>query len=265
MKERVMKLQRTVRGTVLATVLVMGMSLFSVTSVLAGEIPVDSDQGRVVQIAIPNENGELQYYTGEKAQKLYDEIQKQTEDKLQQKIDILPETAKISLSKEDTVAPMGMFTYKYRFVKTSSGTVYGKKERITNYLKNQTSVSQSMSISAYTQKTWSINTTLTGKYKDTFSAAAGAGWQNTSTLSMELNINVPSKRRVWLEFQPRYNYVRGEVQKYYVTRGPKKVTVIQERKPVYSKSPKTINVTLGRKRSKGPDGIYTWKEDRRYQ
>ena len=98
MKERVMKLQRAVRGTVLATVLVMGMSLFSVTSVLAGEIPVDSDQGRVVQIAIPNENGELQYYTGEKAQKLYDEIQKQTEDKLQQKIDILPETAKISLS-----------------------------------------------------------------------------------------------------------------------------------------------------------------------
>jgi len=264
MKERVMKLQCAMKRTLAAGALFVGMCLLTAAPVLAGEIPADTDEAKVVQIAIPDENGELQYYTGEEAQRLYDEIQEQTEDKLPETVDTLPETAKISL-KENTAVPSGMFTYKYRFVKSRSGTVYGKPERITNYLRNQTSVSQSMSISAYTQKTWSIDTTLTGKYKDAFSAAVGAGWQNTSTFTTELTVNVPSKRRVWLEFQPRYQYVKGEVQKYYVTRGPRKVMVIQERKAVYSKSPKTVNVKLGKKRTKGPDGIYTWKEDRNYR
>ena len=40
----------------------------------------ESDE-RVIQVAIPDENGELRYYTGEEAQKRYDQLEKQTEEK----------------------------------------------------------------------------------------------------------------------------------------------------------------------------------------
>ena len=36
----------------------------------------ESDE-RVIQVAIPDENGELRYYTGEEAQKRYDQLEKQ--------------------------------------------------------------------------------------------------------------------------------------------------------------------------------------------
>lgn len=40
----------------------------------------ESDE-RVIQVAIPDENGELHYYTGEEAQKRYEQLGKQTEEK----------------------------------------------------------------------------------------------------------------------------------------------------------------------------------------
>ncbi|MFR5073708.1 MAG: hypothetical protein ACLTDS_16970 [Bianqueaceae bacterium] len=68
-----------------------------------------------------------------------------------------------------------------------------------------------------------------------------------------------------MNFSPRYRYVRGKAQKYYVTRGPIKTTVVEESKAVYSKSPKKIKVNINGKTTDGPDGIYIWKEDNKYK
>lgn len=254
-----MKLQRVTKGTVLTTALLAGMLFFTAAPVFAGEITADVDEGKVYQIAIPDENGGLQYYTREEAQKLYDEIQEQTEDKLLEKMDAVS-GMETDQEKENAAVSAGMFRYKYRFVTDSSGMVYGTAERLTNYLDNQTSVNQPMKIAPYIEESWSIDTELTGRYKEAFFAAVGEEWKNTSTFSTELTLDVPAKHCVWLEFQPRYHYVKGKVQKYYVNRGPKKVTVIQESKPVYSKSIKTVLVNFDGKEVEVPDGVYIWKE-----
>lgn len=54
--------------------------------------------------------------------------------------------------------------------------------------------------------------------------------------------------------------LNGESQKYYVTRGTKKVTVVESSKKVYSESPRTVTMQLGDKNVKCPDGMYVWKE-----
>ena len=217
---------------------------------------------RVIQVAIPNEDGILQYYTGDKAQEIYDQLEK-----IEEVPDtIAPEDESFQVyDSENIISPKGAFRYKYRFVKTASGSVYGSRERITPYLKNSTSVTQSMSVSANKSIGWSIDASLSGGYKTAFNAAVGASWQNTATISCELTVNVAPKKRTWLEFSPRYRYVCGKAQKYYVTRGPIKTTVVEESKAVYSKSPKKIKVNINGKTTDGPDGIYIWKEDNKYK
>ena len=71
---------------------------------------------------------------------------------------------------------------------------------------------------------------------------------------------IRDSKKTWLEFKPRVNFVNGESQKYYVTRGPKKVTVVESSKKVYSESPRTVTMQLGDKNVKCPDGMYVWKE-----
>ena len=57
-------------------------------------------------------------------------------------------------------------------------------------MKNSTSVTQSMSVSANKSIGWSIDASLSGGYKTAFNAAVGASWQNTATISCELTVNV---------------------------------------------------------------------------
>lgn len=128
---------------------------------------------RVIQVAIPNEDGILQYYTGDKAQEIYDQLEK-----IEEVPDtIAPEDESFQVyDSENIISPKGAFRYKYRFVKTASGSVYGSRERITPYLKNSTSVTQSMSVSANKSIGWSIDASLSGGYKTAFNAAVGASW-----------------------------------------------------------------------------------------
>jgi len=157
-----------------------------------------------------------------------------------------------------------MFTYKYRFITNSHGVVWGDSTRISTYAANATSTQQSKTLSASTNISWTINTTLTGNYKDVFNGAVGANWQNSSGFSETFIVNVAPQKRVWLEFKPKLKYIDGEAQKYFITRGPNKIEVIEESKHVYSTSPVTVNMIIANKKISCPDGAYIWKEDSNY-
>lgn len=211
---------------------------------------------RVVQIALPDENGEYQIYTGDEAQKIYDQIEAETN------YDEIAEASE-SASENDGIDLLGMFTYKYRFVTSSEGKRYKSTRRITNYVCNQSSVAQSMSVSASTSISWTINCTLEGGFMSAFKSKVGASWSNTSSFTETFTLSVPSKKRMWLEFKPLVKYITGESQKYYVSRGTN-TTVIAERKQVSSESPTSVTKSISGKSCTVPDGAYIWKEDSNY-
>lgn len=85
-----------------------------------------SEQGKVIQIAIPDENGILQFYTGKEAQSIYQQLENET------CADFLSDNSLSAPINTDNGGemPQGMFTYKYRFVKSSSARtvlMYGKR------------------------------------------------------------------------------------------------------------------------------------------
>lgn len=221
-----------------------------------------SNYEQVTQIAIPDENGNLRFYTGIEAQKIYNQIEKEnvTEEINNNSLQGLFNYDTYKLSTNNGIDTCGMFTYKYRFVTSSKGTKYGSNRRISPILANGTSSKQSMEVSVSASVSWNVNASLSGGYKDAFNAAVGSGWCGTKSFSETLTINVAPHKKIWLEFKPRVNFVNGESQKYYVTRGPKKVTVVESSKKVYSESPRTVTMQLGDKNVKCPDGMYVWKE-----
>lgn len=228
---------------------------------------------RVLQMIVPQEDGTIRTYTGDEAQALYEEMQeeeKNDENQVQLTSDVSEEDNDTSDESDDTSDEgkdqiQGMFRYKYRFVKKSSGTKNGKSRRISNYLKNRTSKTQSMTVTGSTTQKWTISANLTGKYKKVFLSSVGASWQLNCGFTESLTVKVPPKKRVWLEFQPKYKYIKGESQKYYVTRGTTKKKIIEHKESVYSTSPKKITMSLGGSNFQGPDGTYTWMQDNNYK
>ena len=59
---------------------IAGVGMFFSNGIFVTAREPESDE-RVIEVAIPDENGELRYYTGEEAQKRYDQLEKQTEEK----------------------------------------------------------------------------------------------------------------------------------------------------------------------------------------
>lgn len=241
--------------------------MLSLSTLLNTPLPVSaalsentqSEEPKVIQIAIPDHNGNLILYTGENAQRVYNQLESNNYNPISK-----PSITKPVAIRDNRNTQNGMFTYKYRFVEDSSGTKWGTSKRVSSYAGNSTSVQQSKTINASTSVSWTINTTLSGKFDDAFTASVGSSWQNSSSFSEQFTINVASKKRVWLEFKPRLKYVTGEVQKYYTTRGPLSTTVIEERKSVSSTSPTSVKMTLAGKTFSCPDGAYVWKEDSNY-
>ncbi len=236
------------------------MSGLLVTGVMPVSAASGNEEATVVQVAIPDENGVFQFYTGTEAQMIYDELENQTDIEVPEE-SFVPESVEVE---DDNGLMRGMFTYKYRFVQSSSGTKWGTSKRVSTYAGNGTSVQQSKTLNASTSVSWTINTSLSGKFNDAFTASVGSGWQNTSSFSEQFTINVAPKKRVWLEFKPKLKYVNGEAQKYYTTRGPISTTIIEERKSVSSTSPTQVRMTLAGKSFYCPDGAYVWKEDNNY-
>ena len=59
---------------------IAGVGMFFSNGIFVTAREPESDE-RVIEVAIPDENGELRYYTGEEAQKRYDQLEKKTEEK----------------------------------------------------------------------------------------------------------------------------------------------------------------------------------------
>ena len=55
---------------------IAGVGMFFLNGIFVTAQEAKSDE-RVIQVAIPGENGELRYYTGEEAQRCYDQLEKQ--------------------------------------------------------------------------------------------------------------------------------------------------------------------------------------------
>ena len=109
-------------------------------SVYASEI--DEELGEVVMVAVPDGNGKLNYYSGDDAKKVYTQIMQQSDKILEEfneleKVDKSFELPEIDVDPE--IEPYGPFHYRYRFIKESSGQIYGTSKRISNYLENSTS------------------------------------------------------------------------------------------------------------------------------
>ena len=216
----------------------------------------DGEFGDVVMIAVPNENGGLKYYTGNEAKSLYMQIMNPSSTNISRDVQELME-----LPIENDLELRGPFTYRYRFVKESSGTKYGRSKRISNYLENRSSQTQNLQTSVSCSTSWYINTSLSGQFKKVFEASVGASWSRTSSFSQTITMNVGANKKMWLEFKPLLRYVSGKSQKYFIPRGPVKMKpIIVESKDVYSTSPKSISMTLGNKTFTGTDGAYVWKE-----
>lgn len=240
--------------------------LFFSTSVIPvfASTSANLEHEKILQIALPDTNGNLRFYSGTQAQQVYQMLKADANK-------ILPETSNIFMQGNETLrptinpTPKGMFTYKYRFIKQSEGFTWGTTKRISTYAVNCTNTTQSVSVNAHTSVSWSIDATLSNEFKNAFSSSVGIGWQHTSAFSETLTRKVQPKKRVWIEFQPRLKYVKGEVQKYYIPRGPvNKIPIVVSRKSVYSTSPTTIRVSFGGKNISCPDGVYIWKEDSNY-
>lgn len=235
------------------SIMVLGMR----ATAFAATIP-EEDKGEVIQIMFFDENGKQHIYSGQLAIETYNRINNGSEtafDNTKTNIYEFP---------EDRIQTRGAFSYKYRFVKSKSGTRNGQTERISNYLVNETSTMQRRYISASASVNWSINAKLTGKFKDVFEGSVGSSWTKGSSFSDTFNFNIPPNKKVWLEFEPKLSYVEGECQKYFIPRGPGNNSIfIEERKKVSSTSPKTVNITIAGKTIKAPDGVYTWKQSKR--
>lgn len=54
---------------------IAGVGMFFSNGIFVTAREPESDE-RVIEVAIPDENGELRYYTGEEAQKRYDQLEK---------------------------------------------------------------------------------------------------------------------------------------------------------------------------------------------
>ena len=231
-------------------------------SVYASE--VDEELGEVVMVAIPDGSGKLNYYSGDDAKKVYTQIMQQSDKILEEfseleKVDKSFELPEIDVDPE--IEPYGPFHYKYRFIKESSGKIYGTSKRISNYLENRTSQRQNLSASVRSSTTWTINTALTGGFNDAFKLSVGGSWSTNSSFSETISMNVGPNKKMWLEFRPLIRYVSGKAQKYYIPRGPiNKRAIVVESKSVYSTSPETVYMRLGDRSFMATDGAYVWRE-----
>lgn len=212
------------------------------------------EDGDVVMVIVPDDNGHVHYLTGYEAELALKQLENQ------EVISYANDSALTELE-DDEAVDRGPFHYRYRFVKGSSGTKYLPAKRISNYLTNKSSRTQQLQTSASASTTWSIDVSLSGKFKEVFNAAVGGSWQTTASFSQVLTMNVAPKTEMWLEFKPLVRYVSGKSQKYFIPRGPvSKKPIVMESKNVYSTSPKSIRIKLGNQTVTAPDGAYVWKE-----
>lgn len=158
----------------------------SATAFATTNFPLE-EKGEVIQIMFFDENGKRHIYSGQEAIEIHKSINNAQEfglDKMMSDVYELP---------EKDIQTRGLFSYKYRFVTSKSGTRNGRTVRITNYMANETSTKQRRTISASTSVNWTIDAKLTGKFKSAFEGSVGASWTKGSSFSDTFNFDIPPK------------------------------------------------------------------------
>lgn len=239
---------------ILATVATMPISAFAAET--EEETPTEP---HVLQVLIVSENGN-EFYTGEAAEKKYEELQKIETPPISNGIEALGD-----VSSDDDVETQGAFSYKYRFVPDSKDgtTVYGSYSIISDPWGNNTSLTQKATIAFTAKSSWSVNCTLTGKYKKAVEGSVSGDWSKEYSVSISHEQNVAAKKRVWLQYRPEYILHSGKAQKYYITRGTG-ILIVESSQDVDIREAYTRNVTMGGKTYNLPAGAYVWCEDSDY-
>lgn len=254
-----MKLLKRFLSMVLA---LSAISTMSMSAFAADTVESDDSAPRVLQVLIVSESGN-ELYTGEDAERVFSEL-----NNLQTPTApaVLDETSiEVSSLPESSIEPNGAFSYKYRFLPDENdGTkVYGSYSIISDPWGNATSVQQSATISFTATSSWSVNCTLTGKYKEVVEGAIGGDWGKEYTVETSHEQNVAPKKRVWLQYRPEYILHSGQAQKYYITRGTG-ILIVETSKDVDIREAYMRNVTMNGKTYELPAGAYVWCEDSDY-
>lgn len=250
--------KRIIRSVIaMSAILTMAMPAF-----LIEDVELEEAAPRALQVLIVSEDGNT-LYTGEEAERVFQELNSIPS---YVEPEMLRDTSiKAELTSNDDVKPYGAFRYKYRFVPDDmEGTkVYGSYSIISNAWCNATSVAQTATVAFTATASWSVNPTLTGKFKEAVELAIGAEWGKEYTKGISHEIHVEPKKRVWLQYRPEYILHSGESQKYYITRGTG-ILIVEETQDVNVREAYMVNVTMDDKTYELPAGAYIWCEDSDY-
>lgn len=245
-----------------ATVLSLGVTAFAVES------SEENEDVTIVQVLVVSDNG-CYLYEGEDAQAAFLEIKDGSfvVSSLNE-IDSFPvvtDAAKVlPVLNEPGIAPNSL-TYKYRFLPSENNKekVYGSYSIISDPWGNATSAVQKSTIAFTATASGSMDCSLSGKYLDVVEEKIGTQYKEEFSATVSVDYNVPSHKRVWLQYKPEYTHYVGYAQKYYITRYSDQLIVETSKKvDILEASERTVSM-LG-SRYTLPAGTYVWCQDSDY-
>lgn len=212
---------------------------------------------KVLQVLIVNDNGNF-LYTGEEAQRVYENING-AENEAQSALENV-------IRNNEVYELLRSFSYKYRFVPGSNhgDKFYGSYTIISDPMGNATSRDQTSMFSFTATSAWSVNCSLTGKYKEVVEAAIGGDWSKEYSATHVVNFTVAPKKRVWLQYKPEYINHSGSSQKYYTPRYKDYPIIVESSQAVDIDEAYERTVTLAGEKLTLPAGVYVWCEDNDY-
>lgn len=225
--------------------------------------PKLAPEEKVIQLIIQDRNGQLQCYSGKQAEQIYRKLEKKTKKELieQEEMQTLQkDNKKPSFFSSFHISLNGIYRYQYRFTQQDKGTTWGKSQRISPYYANDTSISQSHSLEVTSSVSSYHHKPLANNFLTAFEDIIGKGWITSVHFSEKHQITVAPKKCVWIEFKPKLNYVRGEIEKYYIPYHTKQPIVV-EKQPIFSTSPSIVTTNTEPKKYPYPEGAFIIKED----
>lgn len=227
------------------------------------EQAVEPVEGEVVRIDIPTEGGEFITLEGEEAKKWYMEATQETVKALIEDESIQNYMENVN-DNSNRIMPYGAFKYQYRYVeskRTNNVKRTDLKRNVTNELTNYTSTTQSYQLTLNVSQSWTINSEVTGKYKDAVTTALGGEWGKSYSKSESLHINIEPGKIVQVQFVPIMDKSVGVSQKYYIPRGGmSSKPIIEKSVSVTTYNPKYTTCKIGPFTMKSVYGAYIWIE-----
>ena len=225
--------------------------------------PLDLVEGEIVRIDIPNADGTYTTLTGEEAKRHYIEAYNWYLTAQGNQVQQGEHTSNIvvPVAPEDKPSLLGMFSYKYRYIENrhiAEVKRFDQAKYVTNRLRNDTSINQRYTLTMYVSQSWDINSEVTGKYKEAVTLKLGGRWGKSYSISETLWADIPPHKTVQVKFIPIMEMSQGVAERYYVTRGPWKRTVVDRRVNVTTYNPIYRMCQVGKNKVKAVYGEYIW-------